>query len=114
MKKLILLSFVFFIVVSLPSLAKEYHVSKNGNDQNDGSLKKPFLTIGKAVEYAYPGDVITVHEGTYRELVNPIRGGESDAKRILYKEKFLQVLTYLCAQNFKIASCSLLMSANLR
>jgi alpha-N-arabinofuranosidase len=29
--------------------------------------------------------VITVHEGIYRERVNPPRGGESDAKRIVYQ-----------------------------
>ncbi|MCU0871462.1 MAG: carbohydrate-binding protein [Pirellulaceae bacterium] len=34
---------------------------------------------------AQPGDVVTVHEGVYRELVNPPRGGESDAKRIIYQ-----------------------------
>ena len=32
-----------------------------------------------------PGDVITVHEGIYRERINPPRGGESDAKRIVYQ-----------------------------
>ena len=34
---------------------------------------------------AQPGDVVTVHQGVYRELVNPPRGGESDAKRIIYQ-----------------------------
>jgi alpha-N-arabinofuranosidase len=34
---------------------------------------------------AQPGDVITVHEGIYRERVNPPRGGVSDAKRIIYQ-----------------------------
>jgi len=29
--------------------------------------------------------VITVHEGTYRERVTPPRGGESDARRIVYQ-----------------------------
>ena len=55
--------------------AKEYHVSVKGNDMNDGAEKSPFRTIGKAAEYAFPGDVITVHVGTYREWVNPPRGG---------------------------------------
>ena len=32
-----------------------------------------------------PGDVITVHAGTYRERVTPPRGGESDAQRIVYQ-----------------------------
>ncbi|MGZ5439046.1 MAG: right-handed parallel beta-helix repeat-containing protein, partial [Candidatus Aminicenantales bacterium] len=32
-----------------------------------------------------PGDVITVHAGTYRERVSPPRGGLSDARRITYQ-----------------------------
>ena len=32
-----------------------------------------------------PGDIITVHEGIYREQIIPIRGGESDTKRIIYQ-----------------------------
>lgn len=65
--------------------AREYHVSVNGNDINDGSVLKPFKTITAAVKYAFPGDTITVHAGTYREWVNPVRGGENDLKRIVYR-----------------------------
>lgn len=64
---------------------KEYHVSIEGSDQNPGSVLKPFKTISAAAEIAQPGDVITVHEGIYRERINPPRGGESDAKRITYQ-----------------------------
>lgn len=73
--------FLFYLTAN----AKEYHVSVKGNDTNNGSVEKPFKTIGKAAEYALPGDVITVHAGTYREWVNPPRGGESDEKRIVYR-----------------------------
>ncbi len=38
-----------------------------------------------AAEIAQPGDVITVHEGVYRERINPPRGGQSDSKRITYQ-----------------------------
>lgn len=34
---------------------------------------------------AYPGDVVTVHEGIYRERINPPRGGTSDEQRIVYQ-----------------------------
>jgi len=64
--------------------AKEYHVAKTGNDNNNGALKSPFLSIQKAADIAQPGDVITVHEGIYREGVNPPRGGTSDSERIVY------------------------------
>jgi hypothetical protein len=67
------------------ALARDFHVSPNGNDNNDGSSSKPYKTISKAAEVAQPGDAITVHEGTYRERVTPPRGGQSDATRIVYQ-----------------------------
>lgn len=66
-------------------IATEYHVSKLGADRNSGSIRSPFLTINKAVSVAMPGDIITVHEGVYREEINPIRGGSSDAERITFR-----------------------------
>jgi hypothetical protein len=42
------------------------------------------LTINKAAQVAQPGDSIIVHAGEYRELVQPARGGTSDAVRIVY------------------------------
>jgi hypothetical protein len=60
-------------------------VSVKGRDGGDGSKSKPFKTISAAAGVAQPGDVVTVHEGLYRERVNPPRGGESDKKRIVYQ-----------------------------
>jgi len=65
--------------------ATEYHVSTSGDDGNAGSQARPFKTISRAAELALPGDVITVHEGVYRERINPPRGGTSDDKRITYQ-----------------------------
>jgi alpha-N-arabinofuranosidase len=65
--------------------ATEYHVSTTGLDGNPGSKSQPFKTISAAAQIAKPGDTITVHEGTYRERVNPPRGGTSDDKRIVYQ-----------------------------
>ena len=62
--------------------AREYHVSPKGSDENEGSLKAPFKTISKAAAVAVAGDTITVHEGVYREMVVPPRGGVSADKRI--------------------------------
>lgn len=61
--------------VALCAPARELHVSPAG----------PYRTISAAAQEAQPGDVITVHAGTYRERVTPPRGGESDAKRIVYQ-----------------------------
>ncbi|MCE5307194.1 MAG: right-handed parallel beta-helix repeat-containing protein [Acidobacteriales bacterium] len=72
-------------LLMLPASAAEFHVSVKGNDTSDGSASKPFRTISAAARVAQPGDVITVHEGTYRERVTPPCGGESDAKRIVYQ-----------------------------
>jgi len=60
---------------------KEYHVSAKGSDSNNGSASMPFKTISAAVKVAFPGDTITVHTGTYREWINPLRGA---AKHMLF------------------------------
>ncbi len=70
---------------SIAGFGKEYHVAKTGDDKSEGSSSFPLLTIQAAAELAQPGDVITVHEGTYRERVNPRRGGSSDIERIIYQ-----------------------------
>ena len=85
MRKLPLGLLILLVFANTIISAKEYHVSVSGSDTNTGSSAKPFKTIFQAVQYAYPGDIITVHEGTYREWVNPIRGGESDEKRIVFR-----------------------------
>lgn len=64
---------------------KEYHVSVNGNDSNNGSLEAPFCTISKAAQVAVAGDTVTVHEGVYREWVKPENGGTDNENRIIYQ-----------------------------
>lgn len=64
---------------------REYHVSVNGDDGNDGTSQSMLRTISAAAALAQPGDTITVHEGVYRESVNPPRGGESETLRITYQ-----------------------------
>ncbi len=73
------------LLVSSFASAREYHVAKTGNDQNNGTLQSPLLTIQSAANIAQPGDVIIVHEGVYRERINPPRGGTSDKNRIVYR-----------------------------
>ncbi|MBC7889679.1 MAG: right-handed parallel beta-helix repeat-containing protein [Ferruginibacter sp.] len=85
MKKLNLFFLILGVFITTSAFSHEYHVSKNGNDDNIGSALKPFKTISTAVKYAVAGDTISVHAGTYREWVNPLRGGESNLKRIVYR-----------------------------
>lgn len=83
MKKIQLL--LIATIIGFNISAKEYHVAKTGSDKNSGTNELPFLTIQAAANIAQPGDIISVHEGVYRERVTPPRGGESDSKRIVYR-----------------------------
>lgn len=65
--------------------AREYHVSVTGDDGNSGNRGEPLRTISAAAARAQPGDVVTVHQGTYRERVTPPRGGTSNRQRIIYQ-----------------------------
>jgi alpha-N-arabinofuranosidase len=65
--------------------AADFHVAPSGNDANPGTQATPLRTIQRAADLAQPGDVITVHEGVYRQRIKPPRGGQSDQKRIVYQ-----------------------------
>lgn len=82
-----ILSFLGVLLLSFASCMTEsgIHVSVNGDDTNPGTRKAPFRTIQQAARVAQPGDVITVHEGVYRERIDPPRGGTSDEERITFQ-----------------------------
>jgi len=65
--------------------AREIHVATTGDDSGIGDQRRPFRTVGKAAEVALPGDIVTIHAGTYREWVKPARGGTDDENRIVYR-----------------------------
>ncbi len=87
MRKTESLLLIIFALISCNSadFTGEYHVSTSGLDENPGTQSKPFRTISAAAAIAEPGDLIVVHEGIYRERVNPQRGGTSEDKRIVYQ-----------------------------
>src|SRR4051812_15457489 len=68
-----------------PLLAAEFHVSPNGNDANSGAAFATLHTISEAARRAQPGDTVTVHQGIYRERINPPRGGTGENARITYR-----------------------------
>jgi alpha-N-arabinofuranosidase len=55
-----------------------------GAGSADGTAALPLRTIQGASERAMPGDIIRIHAGTYRERIDPPRGGTSDETRIVY------------------------------
>ena len=59
-----------------------YHVSMSGADRNPGTADAPFRTINRAAAIAAPGDTVLVHDGTYREWVDPQNGGLCENRRI--------------------------------
>lgn len=63
---------------------REWHVSLLGDDTAVGSSSAPLRRIQAAADRAMPGDVILIHAGTYRERVDPPRGGTSEQARITY------------------------------
>lgn len=73
------------LAVADASIAAELHVALHGNDAAPGTQAAPLRSIQRAVELAQPGDTITVHEGVYRERIDPPRGGLSDQERIAYQ-----------------------------
>lgn len=85
MSKIKQVGLIFLLGLSLTMQAKEYHVSKDGDDFNKGCFDAPFKSITKAAKIAQPGDVITVHKGVYREWVSPNYGGMNDRNRIVYQ-----------------------------
>lgn len=79
--------FIFFLAVIFTGnvKAKEIHVSITGDDLNSGSEHRPLRTINKAASLIQPGDMVTVHAGTYREWVKPSRGGASVVQPVIFR-----------------------------
>lgn len=65
-------------------MPRTIHVAITGNDEATGEQKAPLRTINAAANIARPGDTVIVHEGEYREWVQPRFGGLSDNRRITY------------------------------
>jgi alpha-L-arabinofuranosidase len=55
---------------------------KNANDTNSGTEAAPLRTIHAAVTRVRAGEKILIHKGIYREMIEPVRGGEGSNKMI--------------------------------
>ncbi|MFR9580753.1 MAG: hypothetical protein SNH80_08660, partial [Rikenellaceae bacterium] len=84
MKSKLLTSLCMALMLSSTLSARNWYVSKEGSDQNDGTAEKPMLTISKAARYALAGDSVIIKGGVYREWVSPENYGISEQRRITY------------------------------
>jgi len=67
---------------------REIHVDNQhtrASDDNDGTPDQPLKTVNAAAQRAAPGTRILIHQGTYRETVQPARGGSGPEKMISYE-----------------------------
>ncbi len=67
---------------------REFHVAAEdsaADDDNPGTADKPWKTIQKAAETLQAGDTVVIHNGTYRELVRPLRGGSGVDRLLTYR-----------------------------
>ncbi len=74
MKRLLLIiaaaaAMIFFLLnMNEPKEQKQdLYVATDGNDENDGSITKPFRTLTKAASEAEAGTTVHIHEGIYEE-----------------------------------------------
>lgn len=69
------------VFTSSSAFSATYYVAINGNDSNDGSKEKPFLTIGKGASVAIAGDVVIIQSGTYKPTnrIQPANSGTATA-----------------------------------
>ena len=76
---------MFWLPAAGSLAAREWHVSPAGSDSADGAAESPLRTIQSASGRAMPGDAVIVHEGVYRERIDPPRGGSAVDLRIVYQ-----------------------------
>lgn len=60
-------------------MSTTFHVSSAGDDAHDGSAGRPLRTVSAAAARAHAGDTILVGAGTYRERIDPPRGGTAES-----------------------------------
>jgi parallel beta-helix repeat protein len=57
-----------------------YYVSTNGNDDNPGTIDRPWRTIQEAADRVGVGDVVIVNTGSYAERVTVNQSGVSNSR----------------------------------
>ena len=84
-------------IPKVTTLGKTYHVSQNSSAQNPvGTESSPFKTLAQACAVAKAGDIVIVHEGTYREVLKPQNDGS-----------FFAPITFKAAEGEKVVISAL-------
>ncbi len=96
-----ILFFYFILFFCQKSIAKNWYVATNGNDNAVGSLAAPFKTIPKAIASASAGDIIELRGGTYSS--NEIRVTKNDLTIRSYSGEWAIISAVMNDED--IASC---------
>ena len=69
-----------------------YFVSTSGDDNNDGTISKPFKTIQRAANVLVAGDICYIRKGVYRENVILKNDGKEGSPILFYNYKNEKVI----------------------
>lgn len=70
------------------SFTKTYYVSQHhpkAADDNPGSRERPFKTINRVAQVLVAGERVLVASGVYREMIQPLNGGQGAETMISYE-----------------------------
>ncbi len=72
---------------TLSNNSNHYYLSPSGDDSNPGSFNQRWKTIRKANTILKPGDTVTLADGIYNGIINPVNSGKSSNERITYQSE---------------------------
>lgn len=79
MKRILLYTFIFFVMLAGTASAKTYYVDANaGNDSFGGTKEKPYKSIQMAADKVSAGDTVIVMPGVYYETVEVKASGTKE------------------------------------
>lgn len=73
--QVIIVTVLFGTTILVQAAGNQYYVSTSGNDNNSGTIDKPWKSINYAVKKLKPGDTLYIREGVYNETVNITASG---------------------------------------
>ena len=76
-----------FDKVNLSGTLTNYFIATNGDDANPGTKKLPWKTLDKANQVLQPGDTVTLQDGRYSGIINPVSGNDSIGQFITYRSE---------------------------